>query len=328
MAISWLLVSSVGLVLGGGGITGAGYHLGVLLALELATGWHPGDSDVVIGTSCGAAVAALARGGALSIDSLVGETPNRNEWHERLRGRLYQRARPRGLTRWARHGLIPGLRRPGWSIVLGSPAPYHTEGIGDWVEEMVGPAARSWPDQPTVIVGYDLGERRRVAFGTEDSPDVDLRTAVSVSCAVPVLYEPVTIDGRTYVDGGVASGTSADLLLAAETPLDLVIIVAPMAAEKPRRRAPFYEKMLDDAGRTALRAELARLRDEWPDTDVVLLRPDEQVLSELRPNPMSVGASVPAFLRTLRSMRTELARAEVWEILERHLVPSARASTG
>ncbi len=318
-------MSSVGLVLGGGGITGASYHLGVLLAVELATGWHPRQADVIVGTSCGAAVAALVRGGALSIEALLGETPDPQAWTEHLRKHLYPRARPRGVGRWARHGLLPGLRRrPGFSLVLGSPAPYHTEGIGDWVEELIGDAAHGWPELPTVIVGYDLEAHHRVAFGTEASPDVSLRTAVSASCAVPLVYEPLVIDGRPYIDGGVASGTSADLLLASPEPLDLVLVVAPMAADRPRRRAPFYERMLDSAGSTALAGELEHIRSEWPDADVVVLRPDDAVLRTLRPNPLSVQATMPGFLRTLRSMRTELARAEVWEVLQRHLVPAAQ----
>ncbi len=317
-------MSSVGLVLGGGGITGASYHLGVLLAVELATGWHPRQADVIVGTSCGAAVAAIVRGGALSIDALLGDTPAPRDWTDHLRKHLYPRARPRGLARWARHGLVPGLRRPGWSLVLGSPAPYHTRGIGDWVEELIGDAAHGWPELPTVIVGYDLEARHRVAFGTEASPDVALRVAVSASCAVPLVYEPLFIDGRPYLDGGVASGTSADLLLAAPEPLDLVLVVAPMAADRPRRRAPFYERMLDDAGSTALATELDHIRSEWPDTEIVVLRPDDEVLRTLRPNPLSVEASMPGFLKTLRSMRTELARAEVWDVLERHLVGAAQ----
>ncbi len=317
-------MSSVGLVLGGGGITGASYHLGVLLAVELATGWHPRQADVIVGTSCGAAVAALVRGGALSIDALMSDAPEPGEWTDHLRKHMYPRARPRGLARWARHGLVPGLRRPGFSLVLGSPAPYHTGGIGDWVEELIGDDALGWPALPTVIVGYDLEAHHRVAFGTEASPDVALRTAVSASCAVPLVYEPMFIDGRPYIDGGVASGTSADLLLASPEPLDLVLVVAPMASDRPRRRAPFYERMLDSAGSTALAAELEHIRSEWPDTDILVLRPDDAVLSILRPNLLSVEASMPSFLRTLRSMRTELARAEVWQVLERHLVGAAQ----
>ncbi len=318
-------MSNVGLVLGGGGITGASYHFGVLLAIEMATGWNPREADVIVGTSCGAAVAALVRSGELSIAALVGDAEGPEELTARLRGYLYPATRPRGLARWARHGLVPGIRRPGLSLLLGSPARYRADGIGDWVASIAGDDANGWPREPTLVVTYDLAARRRVVFGAEGSPDVAIRTAVAASCAVPMVYEPVRIDGRLYVDGGVASGTSADLLLASPEPLDLVLVVAPMAAEAPRRRAPFYERLLDEAGSQALTDELARIREAWPETEIVVLRPDEGVLRVLRPNPLSVEAAVPSFVRTLRSMRQALARSDTWEILDRHLVPSADA---
>ena len=52
-------MTSVGLVLGGGGVTGAAYEMAALMAIELATGWSPNDADVVIGTSAGSFVASL-----------------------------------------------------------------------------------------------------------------------------------------------------------------------------------------------------------------------------------------------------------------------------
>ncbi len=312
-------MNKVGLVLGGGGITGASFHFGVVLAIEQATGWHPNEADVIVGTSCGATVAAVIRGHALSIDALVGDAGGAEELTDRLRRQLYPRASLRGLTRWARHGLLPGVRRPGLSLLLGSPAPYDPAGVTEWVADRIGDRARGWPERPTVIVGYDLAAKHRVPFGTEAAPDVDLGLAVAASCAVPMIYEPVTHEGRQYVDGGVASGTSADLVLGSPTPLDLVLVIAPMAAESPRRRALFYERLLDDAGRQALASEVERIKAAWPETDVLVIRPDAAVLEILRRNPLSTRAAVPSFLRTLRSMRTELARPDVWTVLQRHL---------
>ena len=77
--------------------------------------------------------------------------------------------------------------------------------------------------------------------------------------------------------------------------------------------------MFDSAGRSALEAELAVIAQEWPDTDVIVLRPGPRVLAAARPNPFSVKAAVPSFLRTLMSMRDELARPETWDLLEKHL---------
>lgn len=319
-------MSSVGLVLGGGGITGASFHFGALFAIQMATGWNPNDADVIIGTSCGAFVAGLVRGEALNLESLVGDAHDREQVAERLRTRVFgKRSRPRGAVRWVRNGLLPGLRRPNLNLIVGSPGLYDTEPIANWLEESVGDIAQAWPHRPTVIVGYDVATKQRIPFGTEAAPDVSLRDAIAASTAVPFVYEPVAIDGRWYADGGIASGTSADLLLANPEPLDLIIVIAPMAAEDARSNGRFYEGMFDRVGRTALSAEIAEVRSQWPDADVIVLRPDERVLQATRPNPFSVEAAVPAFLRTLRSLRDELGHHETWTILEKHLVDEVAA---
>jgi NTE family protein len=313
-------VSSVGLVLGGGGVTGAAFHFGALFALEMATGWDPADADVVVGTSCGAVVGSILRSRALTLGALVGDAEGREELAHSLGKRLYQRSRPTGLGRWIRHGVLPGIRRPGLQFAVGSPAPYSTDGIVEWIREHIGEDTDGWPDKPTMIVAYEVEGRRRVAFGTEEAPECGIGLAAAASSAVPMIFDPVTIDGRRYVDGGIASGTSADLLLASDEPLDLIVVVAPMASVETRQGARFYEGILDRLGGTALSAELDAIHEAWPDTDVVVLRPDRDVLEEARPNPMSTAAAVPAFLRTLRSMRDELARPGVWSVLEQHLL--------
>ena len=48
------------------------------------------------------------------------------------------------------------------------------------------------------------------------------------SCAIPGWFEPVTIAGRRYVDGGTWSATNADLLV--DAGLDELFIVAPMVS--------------------------------------------------------------------------------------------------
>ncbi len=319
-------MSRVGLVLGGGGITGAAFDFGALLAIEMATGWNPNDAEVVIGTSSGAFVAAMIRADALHLDTFAGTGKTQDEIHEWLNGYLYRRGTPRGAIRWIKKGLLPSLRHPSLYVTLGSPGLYRTDGLVEWVSDAAGELASSWPQKHTAIVAYDLEARSRVPFGTEIAPEVNLADAVAASSAVPFVYEPVRIDGRWYADGGLASGTSADLVLAHPDPLDLVLVVAPLAATAPRKGGRFYEDMFDRVGRTALSAELAKVTRTWPETEIVVLRPDERVLEISRPNPMSVGAAIPAFLTTLRSMRFELAHSSVWSVLERHLTVPATAS--
>jgi NTE family protein len=286
----------------------------------MATGWDPNDAEVVIGTSSGAFAAAMVRGGRLDLEAFVGDARDRDEVSERLRNYVFRRGRPRGAVRWLRRGVLPALRRPDLTLTLGSPGLYRTDGIAEWVEDALGSDADGWPSRPTVIVAYDLERRVRAPFGTEAAPDVALKHAVAASVAVPFVFEPYRIDGNWYADGGVATGTSADLLLASPKPLDLVIVVAPLAASEPRPGARFYEDIFDRAGRLALSAELEELHRTWPDTDVLVLRPDDRVLAAARPNPMSAHAAIPAFMRTLRSLKDELSHHETWDMLASHIV--------
>lgn len=320
-------MSRIGLVLGGGGITGAAFQFGALLTLQLATDWNPNSADVVIGTSCGALTGAMVRGDQLNLHTFVGDAESREDVAATLRGRVFRRSRPTGVVRWVRRGVLPGLRRPDLNIVLGSPALWSTEGLAGWVDDALGDKARTWPDHPTVIVAYDLESRERTPFGTDAAPPAQLRNAVAASAAVPGIFQPIRIRDRWYADGGIATGTSVDLLLGSEEPLDFVLVVAPLAAAERRPGARFYEDIFDRFGRTALEAEIALVKEHWPHTEFLVLRPDHRVLAAARPNPMSAEAAMPAFLRTIRSMKHELAAPQTWEMLKRHLVvPSQRTA--
>lgn len=319
-------MSAVGLVLGGGGITGAAYEMAALMALELATGWNPNRADVVVGTSSGAFVAALVRNDRLDLDSLVLPTDDRDQVAQRVRERIFKRRPGVRVRTWLKHGILPGVRRPGLTLLLGSPAPYDTSGLAQWVAEELGPAADSWPSEPTVIVAYDVAARRRTAFGTVKAPDVGLAEAVAASTSIPLVFRPRVIKGRSYVDGGVVSGTHADLVLGSPSPLDLVLVIAPMAAEEERRGAWAHERLFDRVGCRTLDEEIQLIKSAWPKCDVLVLRPIPSVLAAMRPNPMEPDLALPAFVRTLTSMKRTLARHENWQVIRKHLGSGHRAS--
>jgi NTE family protein len=314
-------MSKVGIVLGGGGITGASYQMAALMALNLATGWEPNSAEVIIGTSGGATVAAITRADRLDLSSVVLEREDPNDVAARISSHLYKKGSLKGLGRWIRKGLLPGLRRPGLNLALGAPSRHDPAGVGDWMDHLLGPAVEGWPSEATVVVAYDIDDHRRVPFGTLAAPEVSLREAISASAAVPIMFHPHKIDGHSYVDGGVSSGTNADLILGNDEPLDLIIIIAPMAADDEARFHGFRpDALLDRAGRTALDDEVAQIQEEWPEADVVILKPRKSVLKAMRPNPMDPGAAVPTFIATMHSMSTRLASAQTWKVLEKHLV--------
>jgi len=294
--------------------------MAALMAIEMATGWNPNDAEVIVGTSAGSFVAGVVRAGRLELSSMVEHSDNRGDVAARISSYVFKGARPGGVRRWVRHGLVPGIRRPGVRLVLGSPGRYSADGIRDWATVQIGDeCAYTWPDRPTLISAYNLETKQRVVFGTDEAPDVSMRDAVAASSAVPVIFSPHRIDGLHYVDGGVVSGTHADVVLGSPDPLDLVLVLAPMAADNARDGAFFYENLLDRVGKSALDEEIRMIGQAWPSTDVVVLRPSPEVLEVMRPNPMKPESAVPTFIKTLTSMRTKLARASVWSVLRDHL---------
>lgn len=318
-------MSSIGLVLGGGGVTGASYQMATLMALELATGWDPHRADVVVGTSGGSFVTAILRCGRLSLDAVVQHHEDRDAVAARIAGHVFNRRPGVKVGSWIRHGLLPGIRRPGLTMLLGSPAPYEASGLAEWVRTQCADRAEAWPAAPTVITAFDVAAKRRVAFGTDGAPEIGLADAVAASSSIPLVFRPWTIEGRTYVDGGVVSGTHADLVLGHDQPLDLVIVIAPMAADEDREGAWPHERVFDRVGRSALDTELATIRERWPETDILTLTPSAQVLAAMRPNYMDPKAAVPTFIRALIAMKRKLAAPEVWELLDHHLSPSVPA---
>ncbi len=306
--------------MGGGGITGAAYQLAALMTIELATGWHANDAEVVIGTSAGATVAASVRSGRLDLDTLVKNGETRVDVAARIHQAVFRKGGRRDIAKWIRHGVARSIRSPGLTFALGTPAPYDAGAIGEWVCDQVGDdAAFSWPDRPTAVVAYDIAARHRTAFGTVGAPKVSLFDAVSASCAIPLVFNPHVIKGRRYVDGGVVSGTHADLVLGSDPPLDFLLIIPPMAESERRPGAHLYEGIFDRVGVKALNEEIGRIRATWPEIEILVLRPPSGALSAMRPNPMNAAAAVPTFIRTLAGLRHRLATPDVWPMLERHL---------
>ena len=79
-----------------------------------------------------------------------------------------------------------------------------------------------WPDRDLRITAVDTESGEFTVF-TRDS-GVDLVSAVAASCAVPTVWPPVEIAGRTYMDGGMRSTANVDVATGA----DRVVVLAPL----------------------------------------------------------------------------------------------------
>jgi hypothetical protein len=78
--------------------------------------------------------------------------------------------------------------------------------------------------------------------------------------------------------------------------------------------------MFDRVCQRSLTEEIALIKDAWPDCDVVVMSPTPSVQNAMRPNPMDAGRAVATFMRTLISMKRTLARPEIWNRLDDHLL--------
>ena len=78
---------------------------------------------------------------------------------------------------------------------------------------------------PLRVVATDLGTRAAVVLS--EGP---LRQAVAASIAIPVVFQPVVIDGRTLVDGGLVNPLPFDLV-ANDADLTVAIDVSGAASD-------------------------------------------------------------------------------------------------
>jgi NTE family protein len=100
--------------------------------------------------------------------------------------------------------------------------------------------------------------------------------AVVASCSIPGWYEPKRIDDRRYVDGGVRSSTSLDLL--AKVPLDHVYVLAPMAgseSDNPRNPALRAERLLRQWITNGLHRDVRRVESTGARVTLVTPGPDD-----------------------------------------------------
>ena len=229
----------VGIVLGAGGGTGRAFHAGVLAAIDDMLGIDARDAQVIVGTSAGAADAALVRAGISPHDLyahvIEGECSPAGaamfagipRWSEPDEQGPPVRWRPCSPARLALLARRPWEVRPrSMGTVVAAMMPLGRRPT-DVIEDTLMPLyPGGWPERELWVCAVNLDDGRRVIFGRDgDAPSATVGLAVAASCAVPGYFAPVVIDGVRYVDGGMFSPSNADVLAGSD--LDLVIISSP-----------------------------------------------------------------------------------------------------
>ncbi len=226
-------------VLGGGGAKALA-HAGAWRALEEA-GLRPSR---VVGTSMGAVVGAAFAAGQ-SFDRVLGHV-------RALHGHAVAPLNPISL--------LTGIFSEG--VLLASP-------LERVIERFV--PAREFEDleMPMVVTAVDLATSRLVLFGGPGlgprvQTGVSLRLALQASCALPVYYEPVTIYGRRYADGGLRAVLPlepAAALFGADSDLVVAVDVGPGFDEIPSPNAQSMIPPLVRAHGEAMRMLMAELTE-------------------------------------------------------------------
>jgi NTE family protein len=304
--------SKTALVLGGGGFTGGVYEIGALRALDLlAVNRTINEFDVYVGTSAGSFVASMVANGItpeemmrvinhdlpspladISLGTLL--NPNYGGF---LRKSLTFPLRVAGVAReFLSHlGEISAVDLVN-GLAGGLPSGvYSGRGIEHYVEEALADPDRTNDfrllNSELYLTATDLDSTERVVMGDGEWMDIPISTAVAASGALPMIYEPVRINGREFIDGGIRSTTNIDV--AVEHGAKFIVVINPIVpfVNDFRKRIPTImgtrARRVSDMGFTAIGNQAFRLlsherlhiavqhwEERYPGVDIILIEPE------------------------------------------------------
>jgi NTE family protein len=274
-----------GLVLGGGGVAGIAWEYGVLAALRDA-GIELNDANVVVGTSAGSVVGTALRQGSAQEAYESQLLPVEDE--------------PEGAA---------GFDVAGFMGVIAAAQQESDEAaaralIGRYAlqvpQDQLPEAARiamietqlastAWPDRTLRIPAIDAETGELVVY--DAAAGVPLAAAVMASCSVPGVWPTMPVAGRLMTDGGIRSGTNADLA----SGNDRVLIIA--CSPEPERSA---------TGPTLVQTAAALASTG----SVLVIQADESSVAAFGPNPLLLstraGSAAAGFAQG-RRMAEEVA---------------------
>jgi predicted acylesterase/phospholipase RssA len=297
----------IGVALAGGGPLGAIYEIGALNALaDCLRGIDFTELDIYVGVSSGAFLAAgLANGirpSALShmfIESDTAEErfepsvllrPALAEYLKRARSLppLVAQSIWRYLT--AGHGisLLGSVQRLGRALPTGL---FDGAAVDRYLAEIFSAPGRTNDFRALArtlcIVATDLDSGASVEFGAAGWDHVPISTAVQASAALPVLFPPVPIGGRYYVDGALKKTLHASVALRHGARLVLCVNpLVPFDPESPEEHPDGIAHLVDGGLPVVLsqtfrslihsrmQVGLERYAIEYRDADVVLFEPN------------------------------------------------------
>lgn len=353
--------SKTALVLAGGGLTGAVYEIGALRAIDdLLINRTVNDFDIYVGTSAGAFVSSLLANGISPEDmmqSLDGSYPDVSpiershifnvQRSELLRvGTLLPKKLAKAWFNYIQNQRDMTLFDFVWSLLEILPAGFYDSlGLDRYVQHVIKKAGISNRFDEIrgdlSIIATDLDSGERVLFD-RDTPEVPISKAVAASSAVPIVYRPVRLDGRDYVDGGLRGNASLDVAI--EKGANLVVCLNPMVPfdNSTHQSIPDPDvnySFLSDKGFNFIANQVTRimthstigyhikqLRRSHPEVDIILIEPQPDDYKMFFYNPMRYSARLSiaqhGFESVTYGMAAEYERYK--ETLSRHGIDITR----
>lgn len=194
------------LVLGGGGVAGVAWELGILLGLYEA-GVDLRSADLMIGTSAGSVVGAQITSGTDLESLFAAQLIPAEQSKERMA--TFDPAQMTEAFRQAVEGA--GFDPKAIRARIGAYA-LAAQTISEAERRVVIESrlpVQVWPQKRLLIIAVDTATGEEYIIERESG--VSLVDAVAASCAVPGIWPAVTIAGHRYMDGGMRSATNADL---------------------------------------------------------------------------------------------------------------------
>jgi predicted acylesterase/phospholipase RssA len=341
------------LVLASGGIAGVSYEVGALRALDhILLNRTVNDFDIYVGTSAGAVVSACLASGMPPImlaGLIAGTVPgfktlSRLELYrpniEEVARRLLQTPRLlRGAASdyWRFRDRVP-LTEALYSLAPLLPSGlFRNDHVQAYLRETFAKAGFSddFRDVPKElhIVAADIENDQRISFSRFSHPEVPISRAVAASTAIPLLFRPVEIEGRSYVDGGIKGSAAVDVAI--ERGAKLIVVVNALVpldthAISERATTPSARRTIVDLGLRAIFNQVVRgvlhdslvedirgIRQRHPDVDILLIEPrpdDEKMFFH---EVMSFSARLIVLQHGYETVTTGLS--EVWPYISRIL---------
>ncbi len=287
----------LGVALGAGGLRGA-IHIGVLRSLER----HGIAVQALSGSSAGAIVAAFSAVGYSSaeMESLVLSLDAKQLYDPNLSWRSLL-----GLTA---NALLSFLRIPErYRLPFPTGLLQGTLWL-DWLYRQLGVTTVAEAQLPLAILAADIDSGEAVVFSQLAElaevvmPDQPLALAVRASSAIPGVFSPAYVSGRTLVDGGVKASVPAELVrgLGADT----VLAVDLGAVERDDLADNIYEiisQSLDIMGEELTTYQLQGTADLVirPVVQNVSLTDFDRIPELIRLGEQTMDQAIPALRRLL-----------------------------